>query len=127
MYAIVRIGGRQYQAEVGKTLVVEKLPNAVGDEVQFDEVLFLNEDGNITVGQPLVSGASVKAEVVQQFRGRKIVVFKYKPKERYRRKQGHRQSYTRLLVSSITTGQARKGRTTKKAQPVEDEAAEAQA
>jgi large subunit ribosomal protein L21 len=125
MYAIVRIGGRQYQAEVGKTLVVEKLPNAVGDEVQFDEVLFLNEDGNITVGQPLVSGASVKAEVVQQFRGKKIVVFKYKPKERYRRKQGHRQSYTRLLVSSIITDQARKSRSTKQAQAVEDEAAEA--
>lgn len=125
MYAIVRIGGRQYQAEVGKTLVVEKLPNPVGDEVQFDEVLFLNEDGKITVGQPLVSGASVKAEVVQQFRGKKIIVFKYKPKERYRRKQGHRQSYTRLLVSSITTGQARKSRTTKQAQAVEDEAAEA--
>ncbi len=108
MYAIVRIGGRQYQAEVGKTLVVEKLPYAVGEKIELNEVLFVSDEGRITVGQPLVEGASVKAEVVDQFKGKKIIVFKYKPKKRYRRKQGHRQQYTRLLVREIVTGAEKK-------------------
>ncbi len=125
MYAIVRIGGRQYQAEVGKTLVVEKLPYAVGEEVEFNEVLFINDEGRIAVGQPLVEGASVKAEVVDQFKGKKIIVFKYKPKKRYRRKQGHRQQYTRLMVREIVTGAEKKR--TRKAKAAEPAAAEASA
>lgn len=103
MYAIVRISGRQYPVEVGKTIVVEKLPNEVGDELTLDDVLYIGGD-KPAVGTPVVKGASVKAEVVDQFRGKKIVVFKYKPKVRYRRKQGHRQSYTRLLVKDISAG-----------------------
>ncbi len=125
MYAVVRIGGRQYQAEVGKTLVVEKLPYAVGEEVEFNEVLFINDEGRIAVGQPLVEGASVKAEVVDQFKGKKIIVFKYKPKKRYRRKQGHRQQYTRLMVREIVTGAEKKR--TRKAKAAEPAAAEASA
>lgn len=123
MYAIVRIGGRQYQAEVGKAIVVEKLPYAVGEEVEFNEVLFINDEGRIVVGQPLVEGASVKAEVVDQFKGKKIIVFKYKPKKRYRRKQGHRQQYTRLMVREIVTGAEKKRtRKAKAAEPVTAEA-----
>ncbi|HEC22080.1 MAG TPA: 50S ribosomal protein L21 [Chloroflexi bacterium] len=106
MYAIVRIGGKQYRAEVGNTIVVEKLPYEVGEEVEFGEVLLIGDGDDTRIGQPLVDGASVRAEVVEQFKGRKIVVFKYKPKNRYRRKQGHRQRYTRLLVKDIVTGQA---------------------
>lgn len=105
MYAIVRIGGRQYRAEVGQTIVTEKLPHEVGDSLTFDEVLLLKDDaGSISVGKPLVAGASVDAKVVSQFKGKKIVVFKYKPKVRYRVKRGHRQKYTRLEVTGIQAG-----------------------
>jgi large subunit ribosomal protein L21 len=103
MYAVVRIGGRQYPVEVGKTIVVERLAIEVGDEIAFDEVLYVG-DAKPTVGTPVIKGASVTTEVVDQFKGKKIVVFKYKPKTRYRRKQGHRQFYTRLLVKEIATG-----------------------
>lgn len=101
MYAVVRIGGRQYQAEEGRMLIVEKLPYEVGEEIQLNEVLLVSKDNEATVGQPLVEGASVTAEVLEQFKGKKIVVFKYKPRTGYRRKQGHRQTYTRLMVKSI--------------------------
>lgn len=104
MYAVVRIGGRQYPVEIGQTVVVEKLPYEVGDTVEIDEVLLVSNDDDITVGQPVIDGASVKAEVVEQFKGKKIVVFKYKPKVRYRRKQGHRQYYTRLRIDDIIPG-----------------------
>ena len=104
MYAIVRIGGRQYPAEVGKTSVVEKLPHKVGDTIELDEVLFVSNDDEFSVGAPLVEGARIKAEIVEQFKGKKIIVFKYKPKVRYRRKQGHRQQYTRLRIDDIVIG-----------------------
>jgi len=114
MYAIVRISGRQYYAEVGKMLVTEKLPFEVGEKVQFDEVLFLGDGEKSVVGQPLVEGSSITAEITDQFKGKKIVVFRYKPKQRYRRKQGHRQQYTRLIVESIAGG-AKKSRSKKAA------------
>lgn len=101
MYAIIRSGGRQYRAEVGATLDVEKLPHEVGDEIELDEVLLLADGESVTVGQPLVKGASVRATVVDQYRAKKIVVWKYRPKARYRRKQGHRQYYTRLRIEAI--------------------------
>jgi large subunit ribosomal protein L21 len=107
MYAVVRIGGRQYPVEEGKTLVVEKLPHEVGDSIELNEVLFLGGAGDgegISVGQPLVEGASVSTEVIEQFKGRKVVVFKYKSRVGYRRKQGHRQQYTRLRINEITAG-----------------------
>ncbi len=104
MYAIVRIGGRQYHAEVGQAIVTEKLPYEVGESLDFDDVLLVKEENGIKVGQPTVSGAVVKAQVVQQFKGKKIIVFKYKSKNRYRRKQGHRQRYTRLMVNEIVPG-----------------------
>ena len=104
MYAIVESGGRQYRAEEGHSFSVEKLPYEVGEQIELENVLLLANGEKVTVGQPTVAGASVKATVVEQYRGEKIFVWKYKPKKRYRRRQGHRQSYTRLRIDEIVTG-----------------------
>ena len=101
MYAIVRIGGKQYRAEPGKNLVVEKLANDVGSSLEFGDVLLISDGENSQIGQPFVDGAVVSAEVASQFRGKKIIVFKYKPKIKYRRKTGHRQYYTLLKINSV--------------------------
>jgi large subunit ribosomal protein L21 len=101
MYAIVRVGGKQYRAEVGKTIVVEKLPREVGESFDLDQVLLVSDGEQTQVGQPLLPGVVVSAEVVEQFKGKKIIVFKYRFKKRYRRKQGHRQNYTRLAIHQI--------------------------
>lgn len=104
MYAIVECGGRQYRAEEGHSFIVEKLPYEVGEKIELDKVLLISDDGEVNIGQPAVDGALVKATVVEQFRGKKIFVWKYRPSKRYRRRQGHRQHYTRLLVDEIITG-----------------------
>ena len=103
MYAIVRTGGRQYRAEPGLTIDVERLPHAEGDSIELTDVLLVApEDGDLVIGQPVVDGAVVKATVIKQARGRKIFVWKYIPKERYRRRRGHRQYFTRLRIDDIT-------------------------
>ncbi len=104
MYAIVESGGRQYRAEAGESFSTEKLPYEVGEQIELKNVLLLADGDNIKVGQPTVDGVSVKATVVEQYRGKKIFVWKYKPKKRYRRRRGHRQSYTRLRVDEIVVG-----------------------
>lgn len=104
MYAIVESGGRQYRAEEGHSFSVEKLPYEVGEQFDFDNVLLVANGDNVTVGQPSVEGASVKATVIEQYRGKKVFVWKYKPKKRYRRRQGHRQSYTRVRIDSVNAG-----------------------
>ncbi len=114
MYAIVRIGGKQYHAEVGRTIVTERLPHEVGDKLEFKEVLLVSDGERALIGQPLVEGSVVRAEVVAQFKGKKIIVFKYRPKQRYRRKMGHRQWYTRLLVSDIIAPDADTSTSTKR-------------
>ena len=101
MYSIVESGGRQYRAEAGHNIVVEKLPYEVGQQVELNNVLLLAGEDGVQIGQPSVPGVSVKATVVDQFRGKKIFVWKYKPKKRYRNRRGHRQSYTRLRVDEI--------------------------
>jgi large subunit ribosomal protein L21 len=101
-YAIVQTGGKQYRCDPGTTVRVESLRGDVGDEVELAEVLMLSQDGNVTLGNPTVSGAKVTAEIVDHGRKKKIVVFKYKAKTRYRRKQGHRQAYTDLRVTGIS-------------------------
>jgi large subunit ribosomal protein L21 len=104
MYAIVRTGGRQYRAEVGQTIDVERLPYEEGEEITLDEVLLLApDDGDPVIGQPLVEGATVTASVESQYRDKKIFVWKYKPKKRYRRRRGHRQYYTRLKIEAINS------------------------
>jgi large subunit ribosomal protein L21 len=104
VYAIVESGGRQYRAEEGQSFSVEKLPYEVGEQVELSNVLLLANDAEVHVGQPTVPGASVKATVIDQYRGKKIFVWKYKPKTRYRRRMGHRQSYTLLRVDEIVAG-----------------------
>lgn len=102
MYAIIRTGGRQYRAEVGETIDVERLPHDEGETIEIEEVLLVApENDDPLVGQPLVDGASVTATVVSQYRDKKILVWKYKPKKRYRRRRGHRQYYTRLQIEAI--------------------------
>ncbi len=100
MYAIVETGGKQYKVAAGDTIYVEKLDAEVGQSVTLDKVCFVGGD-QTKVGTPTVAGASVTAKVVEHGRGKKIVVFKYKAKKNYHKKQGHRQPYTKLLVETI--------------------------
>ena len=97
MKAIFITGGKQYYASVGDILYVEKLPNEVGSDVIFTNVLFVNDK----TGTPYVDGAKVTCTVEKHGKQKKIIVFKYKPKKKYRRKQGHRQPYTKLIVKKI--------------------------
>jgi large subunit ribosomal protein L21 len=101
MYAIIETGGKQYKVQAGDVIFVEKLAANAGDSVTFDRVLAVSKDGSLTTGAPLVSGASVTGKVEQQVKGEKIIVFKYKPKKNYKRKQGHRQPYTKVTIESI--------------------------
>jgi large subunit ribosomal protein L21 len=102
MYAIVESGGKQYRAVPGATIEVDRLNIEEGTKIDIDQVLLVADDEDIHVGTPKVSGASVKATVVEHFKGKKILVFKYIPAERYRRKRGHRQQYTRLHIDEIS-------------------------
>lgn len=102
-FAIVETGGKQYRIEPGDMIRVETLPGDTGDMVTLDDVRMVSQDGAVTMGSPRVEGASVTAEVVEQGKRKKVVVFKYKAKTRYRRKNGHRQHYTALLINAINT------------------------
>ncbi|MDW8005114.1 MAG: 50S ribosomal protein L21 [Thermomicrobium sp.] len=104
MYAVVRTGSKQYRVRVGDIIEVEKLPVEPGQSVTLDDVLLVEQDGSVTVGTPTVPGARVVARVLDQVKGPKLIVFKMKPKTRYRRKTGHRQRYTRLQVEAIEAG-----------------------
>jgi large subunit ribosomal protein L21 len=101
MYAVIRTGGKQYRVSEGQTLRVEKLPGTAGDKVTFGEVLLVGGD-TPKIGQPLVNGAQVTAEIKAQDRGKKIVIFKFRRRKNYRRKNGHRQPYTELKITGIT-------------------------
>jgi large subunit ribosomal protein L21 len=101
-YAVVQTGGKQYTVSPGQTIEVEKLDVEPGSEIALTDVLLVSDDGAVKAGKPLVEGARVVARVLAQDRDKKIVVFKYKPKKRYRRKTGHRQSITRLAIQEIT-------------------------
>ena len=102
MHAIIETGGKQYKVAEGDTLFIEKLPAEAGEAVTFDKVLAVIDGDNITVGTPVVEGAKVDASVVKNGKGKKIIVFKYKPKKGYRRKQGHRQPYTKVTIGKIS-------------------------
>ncbi len=102
MYAIIRSGGKQYRAEVGATIDVDRLPNEVGDSLDISDVLLVVNGDVATIGQPTIDGATVSATVVEQFRGKKIIVYKYRQRTSYRRKQGHRQYHTRLRIDGIS-------------------------
>ncbi|CDQ18133.1 LSU ribosomal protein L21P [Halobacillus karajensis] len=100
MYAIIETGGKQVKVEQGQEIYVEKMDVEAGESVTFDKVLFVGGD-NTKVGAPYVDGASVTAKVEKQGLQKKLTVFKYKPKKNYKRKQGHRQPYTKLVVDAI--------------------------
>jgi large subunit ribosomal protein L21 len=107
-YAVVETGGKQYIAREGEMIEVDRLPLDVGKPVEFKDVLLIVDGSSVQVGDPLIKGASVKGEVLDQIKGKKIIVFKYIPKERYRRKQGHRQRYTQIRIDEIIGSGAKK-------------------
>ena len=109
-YAVFKTGGKQYRVQPGDTLDVELLPNDVDSIAEFGEVLALSDGGVVTIGAPLVEGAKVTAQVVSHYKDRKLMVFKYKAKNRYRRKRGHRQTYTRLRIRDIELSKPRASR-----------------
>ena len=102
MHAIIETGGKQYKVTEGDTLFIEKLASEAGENVTFDKVLAVIDGDKITVGTPVVEGAKVDASVVKNGKGKKVIVFKYKPKKGYRRKQGHRQPYTKVTIGKIS-------------------------
>lgn len=102
MHAIIETGGKQYKVAEGDTLFIEKLPVEAGDTVTFDKVLAVLDGDKATFGAPVVEGAKVTASVVKNGKGKKVIVFKYKPKKGYRRKQGHRQPYTKVTIGKIS-------------------------
>ncbi len=104
MFAVIKTGGKQYTVRKDDVLEIEKLEGGAGDKVTFDEVLLVGGEGAPKVGAPLLAGASVAAEVVDQTRGPKIIVFKKKRRQNYRRKKGHRQDLTKVKITNIAAG-----------------------
>lgn len=100
MYAIIATGGKQYRVSEGDVICIEKIDAQVDSTVSFD-VLLMGNDGDVKIGTPVVEGVKVEGKVVGQIRGEKIVVYKYKSKKNYRRKQGHRQPYTKVEITKI--------------------------
>ena len=103
MYAIVETGGKQYQVEEGRYVDIEKLEGDVDSKVTFDNIVMIVNGKKSKVGQPYVSGASVEGKILKQDKAKKIIVFKQRPKKGYRKKQGHRQEFTRVMISKIRT------------------------
>jgi large subunit ribosomal protein L21 len=104
VYAIIETGGKQLRVEPGRFYDVERLAVEEGGSITIDQVLFVQDDGDVHVGQPLVAGATVEGTVMRHMRGRKIIVYKMKPKKKTRKKQGHRQELTRLMIDAIAVG-----------------------
>jgi len=101
MYAVISSGGKQYKVETGEILRVEKLSGEIGSPITFDRVLMVSDGDNVRVGAPVVDDATVQGHIVEQGKSKKIIVFKYKRRKRYRRKQGHRQPYTAIKIDTI--------------------------
>ena len=101
MHAIIVTGGKQYKVTEGDVLYIEKLDAEAGEAVTFDKVLAVLDGDKATFGTPVVEGASVTANVVKNGKGKKVLVFKYKPKKNYRRRQGHRQPYTKVEITKV--------------------------
>jgi large subunit ribosomal protein L21 len=104
-YAVIQTGGKQYRVAAGDTIRVESLPGDIGDTVELTDVRMVSTEGSVTLGTPTVEGARVVTEISESGKGKKIVVFKYKSKVRYRRKKGHRQQFTDLTVTDILLDQ----------------------
>ncbi len=101
MIAVFETGGKQYLVSPGDKIKIEKINKSEGEDVVFDRILLLEDGGNVKIGKPLLEKASVKGKVIKQGRGKKVIVFKHKPKKRYRVKNGHRQYYTEVEILDI--------------------------
>ncbi len=101
MYAVIETGGKQYRVQEGDEFRVEKLDGQVGDNIVFDKVLVVSDDNGVKVGKPVIEGAKVEAEILDNGKAKKVIAFKYKPKKGYRKKKGHRQPFTKVKINSI--------------------------
>ncbi len=104
MYAVVATGGKQYKVAEGDVLRIEKIPGQIGDTVNLDDVLMVADGDQVDIGRPKVANAAVNARIVEQGREKKVLVFKYKRRKRYRRMKGHRQPFTAIKIDNITNG-----------------------
>ncbi|NVM21103.1 MAG: 50S ribosomal protein L21 [Desulfobacterales bacterium] len=101
MYAVISTGGKQYKVSEGQTIRVERIPGEVGASISFDRVLMLSDGENVEAGRPTLPGVTVSGRILEQGKAKKVIVFKYKRRKRYRRKNGHRQHYTALKIETI--------------------------
>lgn len=108
MYAVIKTGGKQYRVTAGEKLKVEKLLGDVGSSVTIDQVLMVADGDNVTIGAPLIAGATVSATVLSHGRGDKVMIFKFRRRKHYRKTQGHRQSYTEIQIGDILASGASK-------------------
>ncbi|MBV2195162.1 MAG: 50S ribosomal protein L21 [Flavobacterium sp.] len=119
MYAIVEIAGQQFKVSKDQKVYVHRLASEEGAKVSFDKVLLLDENGTVTLGAPAVEGASVEAKVLQHLKGDKVIVFKKKRRKGYKKKNGHRQSFTQILIEGIVAAGAKKKATKKEVEVTE--------
>jgi large subunit ribosomal protein L21 len=101
MYAVIETGGKQYRVQPGETVVVETLPGESGDAVEFARVLLISDDESVAVGRPVIDGARVTGQIVEQVLGEKLTVYKFKRRKNYRKRNGHRQQYTAVKIDSV--------------------------
>ncbi len=101
MYAVIKSGGKQYRVEMGQQLRLEKMPGAVGDTVSFEDILLVGSGEQVAIGRPRVTGAKVAAKILEQDRAKKVTVVKFRRRKGYAKKQGHRQSFTRVQITDI--------------------------
>ena len=120
MYAIIEACGKQYKVAQGDVVFFEKLDTEEGKKVTFDKVILVSEEGKVQIGNPYVKGVKVEGKVISHGKGKKIIVYKMKPKKNYRRKQGHRQPYTKVEITNIKLAAAK---STKSAEKVEEKPA----
>ncbi|WP_428268183.1 50S ribosomal protein L21 [Haliangium sp.] len=101
MYAVIQTGGKQYRVSAGQTVTVERLAGEVGDSVEFDDVRLVAKDGSVSVGTPQIEGAKVTGKIVEHGRGTKLIVYKFKRRKNYRRRNGHRQGFTTVEIGDV--------------------------
>ncbi len=101
MYAVIESGGKQYRVQPGDTVVLEKLPGLPGDKIEFDKVLLVSSDESVAIGRPIVDGARVSGQIVEQGRGQKLTVYKFKRRKNQRKRNGHRQAYTAVAINTV--------------------------
>lgn len=116
MYAVIETGGKQYRVQEGDVITVEKLDLEAGEKITFDKVLLISDGETIKVGAPFVASCNVAGTVVEHGKGQKVIIFKYKAKKDYRKKQGHRQPYTMIKIEKVSARKARKTKAEKEAE-----------